>query len=678
MADIKLGTTADVKAAVTEDVVYRIEVFLSGRKSSVVVMRTMAKLYSLHNNGGDAEWKMLAYGVPCILLQRVTTEHDSPFAVKVIVAEHETGTIQWEGEVNHDSQYQAMQANFHAFTVNKQTFALQFVSLPEASRMLVSVRDFIRQKEETDIVSFNQSNQRKSKSKPKRKTSKKNISTPSNFKHVTRVSNQSRSNGDELGNSFTRHLSFNAGDRVKPVHASNGGQGQQQQQQQGPSTSPPQGNPLYAEIGEHLLEEKVQTGLPASNHQAGLPPQNPLVPLMRGSVRLPRREEEGDNEVDEPLIERGSLRQSLPSHIKQRVRVPLSKVNFESSNAIPSLSSRHPAAHTMTDQVDAAHVVYPPTTGNPTFPSGPGGQRLDQGPMLSSQPNLATSREMGGAPQHFPVQQTQPPSSSAHPPHALQKLDTGVSADLGHNNLPPGHNSLPRPSGNNNQFGSAVPSNLRLLSAGPMSASMPAMERGFAGPPPPLAPLQEHYPRQQPSSQQYARQDGAGVGGITAPTHLPPPPLNPSPHLRFTGASYLGGGASAPNQHAGPSPSFVPPPPFSHSHRTIPFASSASVTPSTPSTPSTPAPPPSTVSSNGSKIAPPPPASTAASSPLYDVLPPLQQPSPPKPARVDSEHPPKSDVRGRPLSYVQWPAPTRNGMYGHDSIRSADLHATDV
>ena len=659
MTDVKLGTTADVKAAVTEDVVYRIEVSLSSRKSSVVVMRTMAKLYSLHNNGGDAEWKMLAYGVPCILLQRVTTEHNSPFAVKVVTAEYETGTIQWEGEVNHDSQYQAMQTNFHAFAVNKQTFALQFVSLPEASRMLVSVRDFIRQKEETDIVSFNQSNQGKSKSKPKRKTSKKNISTPSNFKHVTKVSNQIRSNGDELGSGFTRHLSFNAGDKAKPPHTLDGGPGvtTSQQQQEGPPASPSQGNPLYAEIGEHLLEEKVQTGPhPLPNHHVGLPPQNPMVPLMRGSVRLPRRQEEGDNDVDEPLIERGSLRQSLPSHVKQRVRLPLSKVNFEGSHPI---SSRYPGHNQVSDQVDLGSAHVP---SNPAFPPG---QRLDQGPMLSSQPNLATPREMGGAPQHFPVQSTQPPSS-AHPTHA-QKPDAGGNADMG-------HNSLPRPS-SNNQFGSAAPNNLRLLSAGSMSASMPSMERGFAGPPPQLAPLPEHYPGQP--SQQYGRQDAAAVGGVTVPTHLPPPPFNPSPHLR-TGASYTGGGASAPNPYAGPSPSFVPPPPFSHPHRTVPFASSASVTPSTPSTPSTPVPPPSVVSSNGTRTAPPPSsASTAASSPLYDVLPPLQQPSP-KPAKVDSEHPPKPDVRGRPLSYVQWPAATRSGTIGHDSIRSADLHATDV
>ena len=635
---------ASLKVAVTEDVVYRIEVSLSSRKSSVVVMRTMAKMYSLHNNGGDAEWKMLAYGVPCILLQRVSTEHNSPFTVKVVIAELETGSIQWEGEVNHDSQYQAMQANFHAFAVNKQTFALQFISLPEASRMLVSVRDFIRQKDDTDIINFNQSSQGNIKSKPKRKTSKKNISTPSNFKHVTSVTSQHRPTAEELGSNFTRHLSFNAGDRSKQLQAPEGGVAAEQQ---GPSS--PQGNPLYAEIGEHLLGDEGHmapppqhhtgpppqhhTGPPPQHHTGpppqhhmGLPPQNHMGPLLRGSVRLPsrRQEEGGDDEIDEPLIERGSLRHSLPSHIKQRVRVPLSKVNFEGPPPRPGL---------MPDQAEAS-------TGHVPYPAAPG-QRLDQGPMLSSQPNLATSRETGGAPQHFTMQPPQLPSSTL-PPHTQKPFtDSGYQG-----NMDAVHNSLPRPT-SNNHFGS---NNLRLLSAGPISASMPSMDR--AGPPSQgssLGPLLEHHPG-QPS-----QQETAGIGA--------PPPFN----LR-TGASNHGT-TSASNPYLGQNPPFVPPPPFSHPHRTAPVASSASATPPTPSTPSTPVPPPA------AKTAPPPPATQ---SPLYDVLPPLQQPSP-RLAKTDSDIPPKQDVRARPLSYHPWPASTRNGMLqGHDSIRSADLHATDV
>ena len=634
------GAMVDTKAAVTEDVVYRIEVSLSSRKSSVVVLRTIAKLYSLHNNGGDAEWKMLAYGVPCILLQRLTTEHNSPFAVKVVIAELETGSVQWEGEVNHDSQYQAMQANFHAFAVNKQTFALQFVSPPEASRMLVSVRDYIRQKEETDIVNFNQSNQGKSKSKPKRKTSKKNISTPSNFKHVTSVTSQRRPNADELSGNFTRHLSFNAGDRSKP--SQNGTASEQQ------TPSSPQGNPLYAEIGEHLLEEKGPSAPPHNSaahqlqHHPGLPPQNHMGPLMRGSVRLPRRQEEqeGDDEIDEPLIERGSLRHSLPSHLKQRVRVPLSKVNFEGPHNNP-LQSR-PGLNPEQADVGLGHTPYP---------LAPGGQRLEQGPMLSSQPNLAASRE-STASQQFTMQ---PPQ---WPPSALQPKPY---PDYGYQgNLEPGHNSLPRPS-SNNQFSSAYASNLRQLSAGSMSASMPSMERGgFAGAPlqvPSLAPLLEY--------------GGAGVNGLPAP---PPNLFNPSPHLR-AGASHPGA-ASAPNPYAGPSPPFVPPPAFSHPHRTAPVASSASTTPTTPSTPSTPTPSPAvSASSNASKTAPP----SAQPSPIYDVLPPLQQPSP-RLDKVDSDIPPKQDFRARPQSsYAPWTAGIRNGAtLGHDSLRSADLHATDV
>ncbi len=41
---------------------------------------------------GDAEWKSVAYGAPCIQLTKETTDPNSPFSIKIVIAEVESGT----------------------------------------------------------------------------------------------------------------------------------------------------------------------------------------------------------------------------------------------------------------------------------------------------------------------------------------------------------------------------------------------------------------------------------------------------------------------------------------------------------------------------------------------------------------------------------------------------------
>ncbi len=117
--------------SLTNESVFRIEVSLSSRKSSAIVMRTQARLYTLdkgptvptpsmlsglvlcthifragHNTdctasivhvltalSTDTQWKSLAYGAPCIQLMRETTEHNSPFHIKIVIAEVESGKM---------------------------------------------------------------------------------------------------------------------------------------------------------------------------------------------------------------------------------------------------------------------------------------------------------------------------------------------------------------------------------------------------------------------------------------------------------------------------------------------------------------------------------------------------------------------------------------------------------
>ena len=44
-----------------------------------------------HTLTGDAEWRSVAYGAPCLQLMRLTTEHNSPFKMKIVMAEVESG-----------------------------------------------------------------------------------------------------------------------------------------------------------------------------------------------------------------------------------------------------------------------------------------------------------------------------------------------------------------------------------------------------------------------------------------------------------------------------------------------------------------------------------------------------------------------------------------------------------
>ncbi len=91
---------------------------------------------------GSGQWKSLAYGAPCIQLMRETTAHNSPFHIKLVIAEVESGTVDynlrlavlivvvgislWECELTDSSGYNSMQPNFHTFSNNGRTLAVQF------------------------------------------------------------------------------------------------------------------------------------------------------------------------------------------------------------------------------------------------------------------------------------------------------------------------------------------------------------------------------------------------------------------------------------------------------------------------------------------------------------------------------------------------------------------------
>ena len=107
--------------------------------------------------------------------------------------------------MDSNSHYGAMQSNFHTFGSADSTFAIQFVrsvsyiqhshiSLPsplseqEAARMLESMRDLLSQQQQqllSSQASLVEPVIFRKPSKPPRRLSKKDISSPCNFKHVS-------------------------------------------------------------------------------------------------------------------------------------------------------------------------------------------------------------------------------------------------------------------------------------------------------------------------------------------------------------------------------------------------------------------------------------------------------------------------------------------------------------
>ena len=73
---------------------------------------------------GDAEWKNLAYGAPCIQLMRETTEHNSPFHIKIVIAEVESG------------KWKALVLVFPQPTLTPQLLATSYATMTSSTGLL--------------------------------------------------------------------------------------------------------------------------------------------------------------------------------------------------------------------------------------------------------------------------------------------------------------------------------------------------------------------------------------------------------------------------------------------------------------------------------------------------------------------------------------------------------------
>lgn len=193
-----------------KETIMRIEVSLSSRRSSVVVFNTTARLVAL----GRGEWSSIAYGAPCILLIRETTATDSPFQVRFVIAELESGLAIWEEELSPAIDYTELQPGFHSFTLDGQTLAVQFADPSESASFYDSLKMYLAQKQNTDQLLEERKKKSESKSSKKSKKqqksdkrlSKLDISLPCEFRHLSGITaGQTDQCQQELEGSIERH-----------------------------------------------------------------------------------------------------------------------------------------------------------------------------------------------------------------------------------------------------------------------------------------------------------------------------------------------------------------------------------------------------------------------------------------------------------------------------------------
>lgn len=191
--------------AVSDKDIYRIEVSLSSRKSSVIVAPTYARLFVLEehyvaSNGAQdpsvpvvrkEEWKLLCTGIPCVSSEKLSPSPLCPSTVKVVIAEAESGMATWDSIVDSTSEYRASQTNFHVFRgQNGSLYGIQFLSDKEAERMFKSLKQLLSA-EQPQSSSYSVNDDKPlAKEKRRASISKHEISGPCNFIHLAGITTQ--------------------------------------------------------------------------------------------------------------------------------------------------------------------------------------------------------------------------------------------------------------------------------------------------------------------------------------------------------------------------------------------------------------------------------------------------------------------------------------------------------
>jgi len=210
---------------VTDDVLYRIKVTLSSRKTVVETFRTTAQAYSLEGT----EWQPIATGVPCIIKILESTEENARFELKYVLADVQSGLSVWEEYITSDANYYAYQGTFHTFKGKSgKRFGVQLGEENVAVNILESMYDLSLElakheakNETTSAEVSNEANGKAGKRRIRRLNtlSKKDISLPCNFVHISGVSKERDTNNSEHLSSLLERKMKSLSAIVLPSHS---------------------------------------------------------------------------------------------------------------------------------------------------------------------------------------------------------------------------------------------------------------------------------------------------------------------------------------------------------------------------------------------------------------------------------------------------------------------------
>ena len=209
----------NASSSVSEKDIYRIQVSLASMKTSVRVVPTYARVFVLEerfevpqNVGQQSgteqplpvrhthEWKLVCTGIPCVLTDRQSPHATSPFAVKVAVAEAESGLATWDCAVEPSSDYRATQSNFHTFrSVTHSMYGIQFLCETQAQSMFAYITELLSadlhlSRHAGALWYLDGEGAEKEKEERKKhrsfSVSKKDISKPCNFVHLAGITSK--------------------------------------------------------------------------------------------------------------------------------------------------------------------------------------------------------------------------------------------------------------------------------------------------------------------------------------------------------------------------------------------------------------------------------------------------------------------------------------------------------
>ena len=197
---------------VTDDALFRIKVTLSSRKTAVEAFHDFAHAYSLEGT----EWQSIGSGVPCIIRMLESPDGNCRYDMKYVLADVHSGLSVWEEPITADANYYAYQGTFHTFKGKSgKRFGIQLsdekVAVDILERMYDLSLEMAKQGTGEGATSAEVKNEASKASKNRIRRintlSKKDISLPCNFVHISGVSKEKTTdNGEHLSNILERKM----------------------------------------------------------------------------------------------------------------------------------------------------------------------------------------------------------------------------------------------------------------------------------------------------------------------------------------------------------------------------------------------------------------------------------------------------------------------------------------